>query len=239
MTSPAAYQLPPPAETAVRQSSGDQAALYIRRLIFDGLLRPGDRVPQDAIAERLGLSRVPVREALFQLEREGWVVIRPHRGTFIEGLDEAAVYDHYALYGHFYTFAAMRAAERATPEQMERLVELQKQIKEATDPRIAWKLNRAFHGVVVEAARTGRMRLVLRALSGLVPGNFFELVPGSMDVEKKGTAAIVRALRRRDAEKAAAAYAAMMRRQGELVVALFRERGLFPDQGRVTTRVAG
>ncbi|HET6663353.1 MAG TPA: GntR family transcriptional regulator, partial [Acidimicrobiales bacterium] len=53
----------------VRMSSGDQAALYIRRLMFDGDLRPGTRVPQDEIAQALGVSRIPVREALIALER--------------------------------------------------------------------------------------------------------------------------------------------------------------------------
>jgi DNA-binding GntR family transcriptional regulator len=64
-----------------RLSSGDQAALYIRRLIFDGDLRPGTRVPQDEIAQTLGVSRIPVREALIALEREGWVTIELHRGA--------------------------------------------------------------------------------------------------------------------------------------------------------------
>ena len=53
-----------------RRSSGDQAALYIRRLIFDGQLRPGGRVPQDEVAKSLGISRIPVREALIALEAE-------------------------------------------------------------------------------------------------------------------------------------------------------------------------
>ena len=74
-----------------RLSSGDQAALYIRRLIFDGDLRPGTRVPQDEIAQTLGVSRIPVREALIALEREGWVTIELHRGAFINALDEDAV----------------------------------------------------------------------------------------------------------------------------------------------------
>ena len=89
--------------------------MYIRRLIFDGVLREGDRVPQDAIAEQLGLSRVPVREALLSLEREGWVTIKPHRGAFIGALDESVVRDHYELYGHVYSFAARRAAQRRSP----------------------------------------------------------------------------------------------------------------------------
>jgi DNA-binding GntR family transcriptional regulator len=229
--------LPAPDDALVRLSSGEQVAMYIRRLIFDGVLRQDDRLPQDAIAERLGLSRIPVREALLSLEREGWVTIRPHRGAFIGALDEDTIRDHYELYGRFYSFTVVRSAERGSPEQRDRLVGLQRQIMAAADPRTAWRLNRAFYGTVVDMARSQRLRPLLGALSGVVPGNFFELVPGSMDIEKEGSAEIVRALCRGDGEGAAQACVAMMRIQGERVIALFRERGMFPEDGDI--RAAG
>ncbi len=221
-------ELPAPADVPVRRSSGEQAALYIRRLIFDGVLREGDRVPQDAIAKRLGLSRIPVREALLSLEREGWITIKLHRGAFIGALDETVVRDHYELYGHVYSFAAARAAERGTPDMLARLTALQKQIQGAEDPQSAWRLNLAFHSTIVDMARSPRLHAVLGALAGIVPGNFFELVPGSVEVEKQGTAAILRALKRADPERASAEYVKMMRRQGDLVVALFKARGILP-----------
>ncbi len=67
------------------------------------------RVPQDAIAQELGVSRIPVREALIVLEREGWVTNEMHRGAFINTLDEPTVHDHYELFGLIYGFAAKRA----------------------------------------------------------------------------------------------------------------------------------
>jgi DNA-binding GntR family transcriptional regulator len=85
----------------------------------------------------------------------------------------------------------------------------------------------AFHNTIVEAARSPRIKVVLRASTGLVAGNFFEEVDGSIDVERKGTAAVLRALRKGDGDKAAAEYLAMLRRQGELVVKTFEARGLF------------
>ena len=63
-----------------------------------------------------------------------------------------------------------------------------------------------------------------------VPGNFFELVPGAGKAEKQGTAAIVRAVRRGDAEGAAAEYATMLRKQGDLVVDLFQHKNLFEGE---------
>lgn len=223
-------ELPHPGDVVVRRSSGEQAAMYIRRLIFDGVLREGDRVPQDAIAEQLGLSRVPVREALLSLEREGWVTIKPHRGAFIGALDESVVRDHYELYGHVYSFAARRAAQRRSPELLQQLANLQSQIAATDDAHAAWRLNLDFHDTIVEMARSPRLQSVLRAMAGIVPGNFFALVPGSIDVEKRGTAAILKAIQDGDADQVAQEYVEMMSQQGDLVVALFRKRGILPTE---------
>src|SRR3954451_3726879 len=107
-----------------RPSSGDLVAIHVRSLIFNGELRQGDRVPQDDIAEELGVSRIPVREAIIALDREGWVTIEPHRGAFVHGLDAAAVNDHYELIGLMWGLAARRVIERGNPAEVEVLVGL-------------------------------------------------------------------------------------------------------------------
>src|SRR5262249_55944886 len=98
---PSSPRLRPPANV-MRLSRGDEAAQYIRSLIFDGDLQPGDRVPQDEVAKVLGVSRIPVREALITLEGEGWVSIELNRGAFVNGYDANSVVDHYDLYGMTY-----------------------------------------------------------------------------------------------------------------------------------------
>jgi DNA-binding GntR family transcriptional regulator len=211
----------------VRSSSGEQIASHIRWLIFDGSLRPGMRVPQDVIAKNLGVSRIPVREALIVLEREGWVTIEMHRGAFINALDEQAVHDHYELFGLIYGFAARRALARSAEGLADRLAALQSQFANATEPDDLKQLSIAFHGAVVEAAASPRINVPLRAMSALVPGSFFASVPGAIEVEKRGLAAIVRAIQKDDGEKASADYLKMMRAVGDAVVLLFKERNLF------------
>src|SRR6516165_1908958 len=125
--------IPPPGAAMIRKSSGEQAAVHIRRLIFDGELRPGDRVPQDEIAHTLGVSRIPVREALIALEREGWATIIPHRGAFVNALDEQSVRDHYELLGLFYSFGVRRAVEHMGPSLGESLEPIQKKIAKVKD----------------------------------------------------------------------------------------------------------
>jgi DNA-binding GntR family transcriptional regulator len=219
--------LPQPDAALVRRSSGEQAELYIRRLIFDGRLRQGDRVPQDGIARALGVSRIPVREALLSLEREGWVTIRPHRGAFIGSLDETAVRDHYTLYGLVFGFAARRATERRTRKLIDRLTALCRAIEDDDDPAAVAGFNREFDRLILDSASSPRLRVVLRVMVGIVPGNFFALVPGSIETERKGSRAILAAIQDGDAARAEAAYSEMLRRQGDLVADLFTQRGLF------------
>jgi DNA-binding GntR family transcriptional regulator len=218
--------LPAPDEQLRRRSSGDRAALYIRRLIFDGELRPGTRVPQDEVAKNMGISRIPVREALIALEREGWVTIEMHRGAFVNALDEQAVRDHYGLYGLTYGFAVERAVERAGVGLADQLGEIEGSLAQADDPETIWKLTVAFHSVVVEATHSPRIKVVLRAMSAIIPGNFFELVPGATETEKHGIAAVARAVRAGDGTDASHQYMEMMRQVGDHVVEVLQARGL-------------
>jgi DNA-binding GntR family transcriptional regulator len=202
--------------------------LYVLRLIYDGVLKQGQRMPQDAIAKTLGVSRIPVREAMIALEREGWVTTIPHRGVFVNAVDRSAVRDHYELYGLLYGFAVRRAVEQQGGLLAATLAPIQKRISAAGDDVTEMHdATMAFHRAVAAAARSPRATSMLRQMTGIVPGNFFELVPGSGKAEKQGTAAIVRAVRREDAEGAAAEYATMLRKQGDLVVELFQHKNLF------------
>jgi DNA-binding GntR family transcriptional regulator len=209
-----------------RLTSGEQAALYIRRLVFDGDLKPGDRVPQDVVAAALGMSRIPVREALIALEREGWVTIETHRGAFVNGFDRQAVRDHYALFALIYGFAARLALQR-NPAVVSQLYVLLRELNTSDDPSDVARLAIGFHRALIEAADAPRLKVLLGAMSGLIPGNFFQLVPGSIESEKKGLAEIGRAMKKGDGDRAVRGYEDMLRHQGDLVVKLFEGRGFF------------
>ena len=221
-------RLPPRDRPIRRQSNGEQAARYIRELIFDGILDPGAHVPQDEIAASLGMSRIPIREALIALERQGWVRIELHRGAFVQPLDPNAIQDHYELFGLIYGFAAARAIERSNGELAatlkKRIVELDALVD---DPAAFGSSARRFHAEVVAAAGSPRTTVVLRSLSSLVPGDFFSHVPDAVDIERRGLKRIAKAIAREDAAQAATEYAKMMRPIGRLVIELFDRRGLF------------
>jgi DNA-binding GntR family transcriptional regulator len=231
--------LPAPRDAPRRRSSGSQVSEYIRQLIFEGVLHPGDRVPQDAIAEALSVSRIPVREGLIALEREGWVTIELNRGAFVNALDADAVRDSYELLGLVYGFATRRAMARDGDRLLDQLAEIERGLRAATDdPETFGDLTFRFHSTIVEASHSPRIKVMLRSITGLVSGNFFEQIPGSIGVERRGSAAIVRALRKGDVDRAVEEYQSMLKRQGDLVVKVFKARGLFSAPGHTARRPA-
>jgi len=93
----------------------DQVVAHIFNLVLTGKLRTGDRVDRNEIATRLGMSRVPVQEAIVQLEHDGLLSTSYHRGAFIERFDEDTIREHYELHGVLNGIAAARAAANPTP----------------------------------------------------------------------------------------------------------------------------
>ncbi len=213
----------------VRPTSGDQVARHIRRLIVDGTLRRGDRVPQDEIAAELGVSRIPVREGIVALDREGWVTLEPHRGAFVHGVDEPWVRDHYDILGELYGLAARRATERGNPDDVARLVALFKELQQARDVELFDAINERLLVHLLTMARAPRIRTALRAVTSVVPGNFFAQVPGSMEVQRRGLSPVVRAVTAGDGDEAAGALRVLLARQGAAVVALLDARQVLAD----------
>jgi DNA-binding GntR family transcriptional regulator len=208
-------------------SSPDVAARYIRRLIFDGHLTHGQRVPQDEIAQALGVSRIPVREALISLSTRGWVTIEHNRGAFVNAFTDREVRDSYELYGAIGAFCLARALRRTGPPFVEDLRAIAERIEARKDDSTLTALSRSFHDTIVTAAQSLRVQAAVRTLNDLVPGEFYQEVPAAKTAQLKGQRAVVRALQVGDTERAAAAYRTMFKQFGECVVRVFREHGLF------------
>src|SRR6195952_4991578 len=77
----------------------DLVVAHVVNLILTGKIRTGDRIDRNAIAKNLGLSRVPIQEAMVQLEHDGIISTRYHRGAFVARFDEATILEHHEIYG--------------------------------------------------------------------------------------------------------------------------------------------
>jgi DNA-binding GntR family transcriptional regulator len=118
----------------------------VRAAILDGRLEPGTRIRQEEIARRLGTSRIPVREALRQLEMEGLVTLVPHRGASVAVLDFAEYTELYRMREAVEPMAIAESAPRMTDDRLERLHEYARLIEESADDPSRWlDYDRRFH----------------------------------------------------------------------------------------------
>lgn len=208
------------------RSTPEKVAAYIRTLIFHGHLKNGDRIPQDELTESLNVSRIPVREAIIALDREGWVTSEPHRGAFVNGFSRRGVEDHYELLAMLFGLVAKRTSENANPEDIERLSAQQNALRAAQDPDDVRYENDNLLRLMFKIADSPRLSAVYRVMTGIVPGNFFAAVPGSIPDQKRASARIVKAIAAHDPDRAAVEWTKLMRRHGQHVIALLAERNV-------------
>jgi DNA-binding GntR family transcriptional regulator len=99
----------------------DQVVQAVRDAIIQGKFRPGEKIPENDLAEQLGVSRTPIREAIRVLEQQGLVETRPKNGTYIAGLDREQVRHGLLVRAALEELAVRQALERLEPDEWDRL----------------------------------------------------------------------------------------------------------------------
>jgi DNA-binding GntR family transcriptional regulator len=184
----------------------------LRALILTGEYGPDERLVEEQLAERLGVSRTPVRQALTMLEAEGLVEIAPNRGATVCSFSTEDVWDIYDLRAVLEGHAARRAAGRITTGELARLRELTGEMEglagrfedHEEEIRTLVGLNQEFHGTIVEASRNTRLqRLINRTVEiPLMFKAFFWYTPHERIISNHYHRQILEALERGDADRA-------------------------------------
>jgi DNA-binding GntR family transcriptional regulator len=154
-----AFQRPPTAQEAVLDE--------VRRFIATGRLRPGQKIIQDALAVELGVSRVPLREALKILEGEGQVTYAAHRGYFVTELSLSDLVEVYRIRELLEAEAVATAVPQMTAEDIDRLEEAERDVRAASDKADVIAMtsaNRRFHFSIIEACALPRLVWLIRLL---------------------------------------------------------------------------
>lgn len=195
------------------QQSGPIGVLeQLRALILTGEYGPDERLIEEQLAERLGVSRTPVRQALTMLEAEGLVEIAPNRGATVCSFSIEDVWDIYDLRAVLEGHAARRAAGRIQRPELERLRELAGEMEglagrfdeHEEEIRTLVGLNQAFHGTIVDASRNRRLkRLINRTVEiPLMFKAFFWYTPHERAISNHYHRQILEALEKGDADRA-------------------------------------
>jgi DNA-binding GntR family transcriptional regulator len=148
----ATFHKPPTAQEAVLAE--------LRRFIVTGRLRPGEQFVQDALAAELGVSRVPLREALKILEGEGQVTYVAHRGYFVTQLSLSDLLEVYRIREILEAEAVRVGLPQMTTEDVDRLEEAEREVSAAAVAADVVKMtqaNRRFHFALIEACGLPRL----------------------------------------------------------------------------------
>lgn len=153
--------------TDPRDMSQGEAAFYkLMQAIEAGIYRPGDRLRETEVADRLALSRTPIREAMRRLEAENIVEHRPRIGAVIRTLGQPEVVALYEMRLVLERTAAEMAAKHAAAAEVDSMAQLNETIKQAVDtPSRAAALNQKFHRAIYLAARNRFLLESARAMN--------------------------------------------------------------------------
>lgn len=133
---------------------------YIRKMIFNGELKEGERLVEKDLAEKLKVSRTPVREALRKLETEGLVVHLPRKGVVVKGFSKEDVIEIYSIRKSLEALAISFTVQNITEKEIEKLKYLNERMKEAAeeeDVEKLFELLREFNKVLIESCRMPRL----------------------------------------------------------------------------------
>ncbi|OBK89930.1 GntR family transcriptional regulator [Mycolicibacter sinensis] len=207
----------------------DLVVNHIVDLVLAGELRSGDRINRDAIATSLGVSRLPVQQGIDQLEQQGMLASRYHRGVFVSRFDEAVVREQHELHGTLNAIASARAAANPTPRVLAELDAALRVLRDNEAPAAFQDAAYAFRRIIVEEYAGPPLQAAISAARVFMPRGFWGSYAKDHAEFLPSYEAEAAAIHQRDPE---AARSACMRRaelQAQVVLAELNTRGVLSD----------
>jgi DNA-binding GntR family transcriptional regulator len=199
---------------------GDEVASYLRDLIMSGQVRGGEYVRMDHVANHLGVSATPVREALLSLRAEGFVTLEPRRGFVVLPISGADVRDLFYAQATLSGELAARAAAMIDDAVLARLRSMQTRLNEATkaDDTASIELeNYRFHREINLLASSPKLGWLLGMVVRYSPRRFYANIEGWPKASNDDHEAILSALEKRDALLAKKAMESHIVHAGDLL----------------------
>jgi DNA-binding GntR family transcriptional regulator len=209
----------------------DLVVSHVVNLVLTGKLRSGDRIDRNEIAHELGLSRVPIQEAVVQLEHDGVLSTQYHRGAYVERFDESVVREHHEIDGLLNGIASARAAADANPkivEQLDALIDIMRGSKESRAfQEAAWRFRR----IIIDEYTGPRLNAAIRALQTFIPRAFWSAYLTNRDEMLPFYEAEIAAIHRRDPVAARAACVEHSEVMARIMLTELVRRGVFKPAG--------
>jgi DNA-binding GntR family transcriptional regulator len=203
----------------------DEAAYYIRTAIVSGDLPARSKVDQDEIADALGISRAPVREALIELAHKGFVDAVPRRGAFVAELTPTDIEDYYEVVASVFSLTARRCVARLSAADVEQLRRLHREIAATDDVARRRELGRQFFNTIAVTGSSPRLDALLQFIGGMFQGSFYFEAPGWAEHEASFQEQLLAAIAAGDERLAESVSAEHLRGSAALTIGYLRSRG--------------
>ena len=186
---------------------GEMVYESLRDAIVNQVLKPGERLMETELADEMGVSRTPVREAIRKLELEGYVVMIPRKGAYVAGLSIKDINEVFEIRGALEALAVGLAASRATEEEIEEMelnLTLEANHFESSDLLKTIEVDTKFHEIIYKASKNTRLLGMIKELRDQVQRfrTTTLAVPGRMKFALDEHRKIVEAIAARDVARA-------------------------------------
>ncbi|HEX9834060.1 MAG TPA: GntR family transcriptional regulator [Mycobacterium sp.] len=205
----------------------DLVVTHVVNLVLTGKLRSGDRLDRNEIAHELGVSRVPIQEAVVQLEHDGILSTQYHRGAYVERFDHSVVREHHETYGVLSGIAAARAAADPEARILHRLESLLDVMRGNREARAFQDASWQFRAAINEEYCGPRLLALIRASHAFIPRDFWATYLHSYEEMLSHYEAEVDAIRRGDPDAARAVCAQRAEMMSRILQAELVRRGVF------------
>jgi GntR family transcriptional regulator, trigonelline degradation regulator len=208
----------------------EQITSGLRQKIIDGVFQPGARLVERHMCDMFKVSRTLIREALRQLEAEGWVRILPNRGPIVATMTPDEVRELYEVRAALEGMAALRAAELASPDQLnglDRVVAVMVSAQRHGDSAAHSMQVHKFYELLREAAGNRLLSAQLTAMSARLSWlrGFTLAQPERAAIAVQEEVQLLEALKARDGARARLLCEAHLRATGEAAVTALEARG--------------
>ena len=146
----------------------EDIAESIKAAIIKGKFKPGEKISEGELAESMGISRTPLREAFRKLENEGFIEIIPRKGAVVTEIDAQEVYDLYEIKSTLEGLAARLAAVNMQDKDLEKLEKVNEELKELIDQNdleAFYKAHTRFHEGFVKLSGNRRLNQIISNLN--------------------------------------------------------------------------
>ncbi|WP_085993082.1 GntR family transcriptional regulator [Oceanobacillus senegalensis] len=202
-----------------REMLHSRVCSILRRAILKGDFTPGERLVQAELADLIGVSRMPVREALRTLELEGLVKIEPHKGAVVRTIQKQDIQEIYELRILLEPVALKKSIQYFTENDFKQLSLLHQEMVSASTGESYVELNVKFHNLLFSRCNSPRLLGFIETISHGFAQDTPQLIPGQIQKSNKEHEAIMESIYQGDVEKAGEYLAKHIERTGKELIA--------------------